>query len=1028
MLLALYLKEIENERNDFMVAKRVCAGLVAIAIVTGIIGTLIGETLKDDNNPYVMTVHAIDGYEMDYDSPYPFVADYLQYGAFTVASPYKSNTDYLESDTSYEWTWKETAREISNDPNQIALAGEWGMAEEVLNVDLVGIANWQKDMYVQLLLDYMIYSESTDAFEDEYNSNVAKFMDAIYNNIRDNASDDTVEEFLKSMTMDDAAKIASDTCDQFDVFDLADYLDGIKTVSEDVGDYFERVSNLETLAHINNQRIKFLQTLKVMSDDEYLDEAIDYLVVNYEAANDENLAKLLNAESVEFGSMFAREVSSQVGNVALTALVDLCPQAAAVIGGIKLGKAGIDFFFNTQDIATTTVKMSIIWQVHLYMKETYEFIRNQYTYLSGDSDKAYAMLNAYDMYLDLNLYANEICKEYATALYQDGLWNSWDLDHQGSNYSTFETRFGLDKMLIQERKDIVKSGFEKYDELYNSAVDLTVFDISEDDNKEDIHIDDPVIPSETFKVEDDGMSNEYLRLISYSNGWFRLNTTEGDPALSSDNDKLLLYHKDTSYSTIVIDGAVNKFGEAGIEEPVYDFGNESQTIVATYGDITVKQILTFANNASTNRRDVLEIKYVVTNNGTESHKIGTRIMLDTMLGDNDDAPFRVPGTGNLTTEKEYSGSSIPQYWQAFDSLTNPTVISQGSFLRGNENQPDKVQFTNWRRVKNTPWNYEVSEGSSNGDSAVSVIWNEKDLAAGETRTYSTYYGLSELTQDVAPPLALSMYCDSTANYDPTTGNYMPVDVTAYIENIGNGDAKNAYLRIELPDEMELADSEGGADEGVDVEFFDNLYVGNIESRTWKIKILNSIKPNTTYPITIVCGADGVEEKKVTRYITISKATITPKDNRIDWGNDNGTGKFPGVDNLAFTNSPFNFFDENVGYTINSDGTLDQIKGKYTLDKPVFNFLTDGMSNTVWKNMYDYQNSTWGGSCYGMSTVVSLMKAGYLTPDKWTNSATNAHGLDKPKDNHMTMSLINFYQTSFQLPDLQDIYYNYVVTH
>lgn len=529
------------------------------------------------------------------------------------------------------------------------------------------------------------------------------------------------------------------------------------------------------------------------------------------------------------------------------------------------------------------------------------------------------------------------------------------------------------------------------------------------------YVDDSKIHTNAFWVEDSGMSNEYLRLISYSNGRFRLNTTEGDPLISSDNDKLLLYDGDTSYSTIVIDGDVKIFGDSEMEEPIYDFENESQIRVCQYDDITVKQILTFANNTSTGRRDVLEIKYEITNNGTDSHTIGTRIMLDTMLGDNDSAPFRVPGMGNLTTEKEYSGDGIPQYWQAFDNLTNPTVISQGSFLRDTNNQPDKVQFTNWGRVESTPWNYEVLEGSDNDDSAVSIIWNEKELSAGETRTYSTYYGLSELTQDVEPPLAVSMYCDNTAVFDAFQNKYMPIDVTAYIENIGEGAANNAFLRIELPAEMELGDYTGESDEGVDVEFFDSLNVGEIESRTWHINISNSIENGRTYPIKIICGADGIEEKTIVREITIPEHETNGDtiDNRIDWGQEqkdfwgNGTDKYPGIDNLKFTNSKENI----ANYKISAENLRNLT-------------INANMENTVYNYIKNRSNKKFDGSCYGMSVVVALAKTGHIHPERWRDDGNSskilAHDLEIPINDTYSQNLIHYYHLMYSLPDVTDV--------
>ena len=68
-------------------------------------------------------------------------------------------------------------------------------------------------------------------------------------------------------------------------------------------------------------------------------------------------------------------------------------------------------------------------------------------------------------------------------------------------------------------------------------------------------------------------------------------------------------------------------------------------------------------------------------------------MIDTMLGDNDEAPFRIPGTGAVTTEKQYNGDNIPAYYQAFDDLANPTVVSYGCFDKTSQNKPDYVQFS-----------------------------------------------------------------------------------------------------------------------------------------------------------------------------------------------------------------------------------------------------------------------------------------------------------------------------------------------
>lgn len=384
-------------------------------------------------------------------------------------------------------------------------------------------------------------------------------------------------------------------------------------------------------------------------------------------------------------------------------------------------------------------------------------------------------------------------------------------------------------------------------------------------------------------VEDNFMYNEFVKLFVREDGIFYLDTTNGDPLLSSDNNKTMLYHREsdgliTSYSTIVIDGTARKYSADSANKPVFDAEHKKVVSAMTVGKLFITQTISFANNVSTGEENVIEIRYDVKNNDTVSHTVGGRIMLDTMLGTHDDAPFRIPGTGNVTTEKEYVGDAVPDYFQVFDDLSNPSIIAMGSFKRADFNHPDKVQFTNWRNVSDTPWNYQIEPDAENGDSAVSAIWNEKELVSGGTVVYRTYYGLSELTQDLLPPLALSAYADATVNMNGVAENeFATRSVSAYLENIGEGDAENTYLRIQLPEGWEIADTrtEEEKAENPDVDLT-KIELGTLKaddplvSKAWNIKIPANAELGT-YPVVIYAGCDGIEEKSVTRYITLTNS-------------------------------------------------------------------------------------------------------------------------------------------------------------
>lgn len=361
------------------------------------------------------------------------------------------------------------------------------------------------------------------------------------------------------------------------------------------------------------------------------------------------------------------------------------------------------------------------------------------------------------------------------------------------------------------------------------------------------------------------LENEYISVATSDVGRFTIGTTGGDPDNTKDDNKKLLYgHPSprTSYTTLKIDN--NNYTFSSSQQTT-----EGNSKISDYsvGDISVEQVLSIVNNSSTNREDTVQVKYIVKNNGTEAHDAGIRIMMDTMLGNNDAAPFRIPNIGAVTSELELSGDNIPEYWQAFDSLTNPSVISQGTLVKDGELKPDKVQFTNWSRVYNTSWGYNVNTSAKNGDSAVSVIWNPADILPGEQREYTTYYGISEFDQDLTPPLALSL--TGATNIEATDTGYSPnpFTVTAYVMNIGSGTAKNTYADIKLPEGLMLASGEDTH------KAIGDLLPGQEKQISFKVYVADFIvDQNLSYAVSV--SADGTDTKTLARNITIPASKVT----------------------------------------------------------------------------------------------------------------------------------------------------------
>jgi hypothetical protein len=223
------------------------------------------------------------------------------------------------------------------------------------------------------------------------------------------------------------------------------------------------------------------------------------------------------------------------------------------------------------------------------------------------------------------------------------------------------------------------------------------------------------------------IGNEYIRIVvnggELNGGRFSVGTTGGDPGRDNDDHKALIYGGDdpwTSYTTVKVDNQNWIYGNPTDRRAGFDglYGEMVQppTIVDgkiesswKLGPIQVWQVLSITRSSTTGLMDTAQIEYHVENTDTEAHMVGLRLMLDTMLGTNDGAPFRVEDRA-LTTDTVYYSQNMPEFWQAFDSLSDPKVMAQGTLRKPGITPPDRVYFTNWGSVADAPWNLILSRG------------------------------------------------------------------------------------------------------------------------------------------------------------------------------------------------------------------------------------------------------------------------------------------------------------------------------
>ncbi|NPV52890.1 MAG: cellulosome anchor protein [Firmicutes bacterium] len=378
------------------------------------------------------------------------------------------------------------------------------------------------------------------------------------------------------------------------------------------------------------------------------------------------------------------------------------------------------------------------------------------------------------------------------------------------------------------------------------------------------------------------LANDYIKIFVNTDedamGRFAVDTTGGDPENPKDDNKPLVYGRPkpwTSYTSVKIDGRTYCFGgptekRAGagadygecLKPPHIGSGN---TIAATwgFGDIEVTQQLRPVRSITSGLFDTAEIRYIVANNGTSTHDVGLRIVLDTMLGANDGAPMRV-GEAAVTTDTMYEGNGVPDFWQAFDSLSNPEVTSQGTLRGGGATPPDRVFLTNWGSLADGVWDFDFQpgrdftrKGEYELDSAAALFWDPRPLGPGEEREYITLYGLGAIS--IARG-TLSIGVTSPAEVVKGRGRSAAFPVICYIENTGDAEAYKVNVSIQLPEGLNLVSGQSRDRQ------LGNLPAGATTQVVWNVE--PQAQPGTVLTYMVRVTAENVEDNQVKRTVRI----------------------------------------------------------------------------------------------------------------------------------------------------------------
>jgi hypothetical protein len=371
-------------------------------------------------------------------------------------------------------------------------------------------------------------------------------------------------------------------------------------------------------------------------------------------------------------------------------------------------------------------------------------------------------------------------------------------------------------------------------------------------------------------------------LVNGEDGRFAVKTVEGSPNRSEDENKSLLYLKEipeTTFTTFRIDGKDYIYGnsyngimmEGGFTDAPKTKGMAN---ISTWKaeDIEIAQKLEMTDNVSSSDVGNVKISYLITNKGTSSKSIGTRVLMDTMLGNNDGSRVSLDGKSDITFETEVTGDDIPVYWRTTDSAENPKVVSYG-FIKGWGNtEPDRMTIAHWSALSSTKWDYSINRDRNissvlneykSADSAVALYWEPKTLEPGQSVQVETYYGLGNVNSNDGSTFNLNVLAPSKLSIEGEAYKGNPFEIMLELDNNLSSSTELAGITAELilPEGLELAEGEQGS------YYFYRINSGKKETAEWKVVAANTQKLKVLqYMIRISCM--GRELRNIKKHIII----------------------------------------------------------------------------------------------------------------------------------------------------------------
>ncbi|MDA1016036.1 MAG: hypothetical protein O3A00_16465, partial [Planctomycetota bacterium] len=239
-------------------------------------------------------------------------------------------------------------------------------------------------------------------------------------------------------------------------------------------------------------------------------------------------------------------------------------------------------------------------------------------------------------------------------------------------------------------------------------------------------------------------------------------TTSGNPDDPADDNKKLTYSEigSTNNTRLFVDGLAPELGKSPgqVTRSNQKTARGEFESIYMFRGVRLTRQLTLIPGAVSRRMDVVRVTYLVENIDRQPHNVGLRVMLDTLIGNNDGVPFIVPGTdGIVTSPVVYRSGNIPDFVRALENpdLQNPGVIVDiGLRVDAGVESPNEVVLSFWPG-SDAKWDYDRLKPFGK-DTCIGMFYLKRDMQPGEKRVMSYTYGLGSISSTRTQNAAISL--------------------------------------------------------------------------------------------------------------------------------------------------------------------------------------------------------------------------------------------------------------------------------